>query len=110
MSKKICFRIFVIAVIGIMAAFVADFSPVTREVSAVFGVMQGLYLAVASVVIALLLSKQKHYWLVMLGLAVVTAVILQLIAGATVISLALVYKIIAFMVYAYLLQLIRFMW
>jgi hypothetical protein len=93
-----------------MTAFVADFSPVTHEVSAVFGTMQGLYLAVASVVIALLLSKQKHYWLVMLGLAVVTAVILQLIAGAAVVSLALVYKIIAFMVYAYLLQLIRFMW
>ncbi len=111
MSRKTCFMIFIAAVIIIMASFVAGFSPVTREVSNVFAQMCGLYLSLAAVITSLLLSKQKHYWLIMLGIAVVAAVLIQLlIVGGSLMTIALLYKIIAFVVYAYLIQLMRYMW
>lgn len=111
MSRKTCFMIFIAAVIVIMASFVAGFSPVTSEVSKVFAQMCGLYLALAAVIASLLLSKQKHYWLIMLGIAVVVAVLIQLlVVGGSLMAVALLYKIIAFIVYAYLIQLMRYMW
>lgn len=111
MSRKTCFMIFIAAVVIIMASFVAGFSPVTREVSNVFAQMCGLYLALAAVITSLLLSKQKHYWLIMLGIAVVASVLIQLlIVGGSLMTVALLYKIIAFIVYAYLIQLMRYMW
>ena len=111
MSRKTCFMIFIAAVVIIMASFVAGFSPVTREVSNVFAQMCGLYLALAAVITPLLLSKQKHYWLVMLGIAVVAAVLIHLlIVGGSLMTVALLYKIIAFVVYVYLIQLMRYMW
>ncbi len=111
MSRKTCFMIFIAAVIVIMASFVVGFSPVTNEVSKVFAQMCGLYLSLAAVITSLLLSKQKHYWLIMLGIAVVAAVLIQLfIAGGSLMTVALLYKIIAFIVYAYLIQLMRYMW
>lgn len=103
--------IFIAAVIVIMASFVAGFSPVTNEVSKVFAQMCGLYLALAAVITSLLLSKQKHYWLIMLGIAVVASVLIQLlVVGGSLMTVALLYKIIAFIVYAYLIQLMRYMW
>ncbi len=111
MSRKTCFMIFIAAVVVIMASFVAGFSPVTKEVSKVFAQMCGLYLALAAVITSLLLSKQKHYWLIMLGIAVVAAVVIQLlVVGGSLMTVALLYKIIAFIVYAYLIQLMRYMW
>ena len=103
--------IFIVALVAIMASFVAGFSPVTREVTNVFAQMCGVYLALAAVITSLLLSKQKHYWLIMLGIAVVTAVLIQLlVVGGSLMTVALLYKIIAFVVYAYLVQLMRYMW
>lgn len=111
MSRKTCFMIFIVAVVVIMASFVAGFSPVTREVSKVFTQMCGLYLSLSAVTTSLLLSKQKHYWLIMLGIAVVAAIAIQLlVVGGSLITIALLYKIIAFVVYAYLIQLMRYMW
>lgn len=111
MSRKTCFMIFIAAVVVIMASFVVGFSPVTNEVSKVFAQMCGLYLSLAAVITSLLLSKQKHYWLIMLGIAVVAAVVIQLlVVGGSLMTVALLYKIIAFIVYAYLIQLMRYMW
>lgn len=110
MSRKTCFMIFIAAVVVIMASFVAKFTPVTREVSNVFAAMQNIYIAVSSVVIALLLSKQKYYWLLMLGIAVIVAAIIQVVVlGGALMTAALLYKIIAIVVYAYLIALMRFM-
>lgn len=110
MSKKTCFMIFIAAVVIIIASFVAGFAPVTSEVSKVFAQMCGLYLTLAAVITSLLLSKQKHYWLIMLGIAVVASVLIQwLIVGGSIMTIALLYKIIAFIVYVYLVQLMRYM-
>ena len=110
MSRKTCFMIFIAAIVVIMASFIAGFSPVTHEVSKVFTQMCGVYLSLAAVITSLLLSKQKHYWLVMLGIAVVAAALIQLlVVGGSLMTIALLYKIIAFIVYAYLMQLIRYM-
>lgn len=110
MSKKTCFMIFIIAVVAIMASFVANFTPITSEVAKVFAQMQNLYIALAAVIISLLLAKQKHYWLLMLGVAVIAAAIIQtVVMGQALMSIALLYKIIAIIVYAYLVALMRFM-
>lgn len=110
MSKKTCFMIFVAAVVIIMASFVANFAPVTCEVAKVFAAMQNVYVAVTAVVAALLLAKQKYYWLLMLGIAVIAAAIIQtLVLGAALMSIALFYKVLAIIVYAYLVTLMRFM-
>lgn len=110
MSRKTCFMIFIAATVIIMASFVAGFAPVTSEVSKVFAQMCGLYLTLAAVITSLLLSKQKHYWLIMLGIAVVASVLIQwLIVGGSIMTIALLYKIIAFIVYVYLVQLMRYM-
>lgn len=111
MSRKTSFMIFIAAVIVIMASFVAGFSPVTSEVSKVFTQMCGLYLSLVAVITSLLLSKQKHYWLIMLGIAVVASILVQLlIVGGSLLTIALLYKVIAFIVYVYLVQLMRYMW
>lgn len=103
--------IFIAAVIVIMTSFVANFSPVTGEVSKVFTQMCGLYLSIAAVITSLLLSKQKHYWLIMLGIAVIASILIQLfVVGGSLLTIALLYKIIAFIVYVYLVQLMRYMW
>lgn len=110
MSRKTCFMIFIAAVVIIMASFVIGFSPVTREVSKVFAQMCGLYLTLAAVIASLLVSKQKHYWLIMIGIAVVASVLIQLVlVGGSLMTVALLYKIIAFIVYAYLILLMRYM-
>ena len=65
---------------------------------------------ISALVVSLLLLKQKYYWLLILGCAVVAAVLIQLlIVGGSVMSIAVLYKIAAFAVYAYLVQLVRFM-
>lgn len=111
MSRKTCFMIFIAAVVVIMASFVIGFSPITSEVAKVFAQMESVYIALPAVITALLLSKQKHYWLIMLGLALIIAAVVQLvITGGTLISMALLYKTIAVIVYVYLICLIRFMW
>lgn len=110
MSKKTCFMIFVIAVIAIIAAFILKIGAVTSEVEAVFAAMKNPYVAGAAVILALLLNKQKHYWLLMLGCALIAAVAIQLLFGGAFALWPIAYKAIAFMVYVYLIALIRFMW
>ena len=79
MSKKICFRTFAISLIVVLASFILNFTPITSEISNIFTQMQNIYLSISAVVIALLLKKQRHYWLVMIGIAVITCIIIQLV-------------------------------
>ena len=110
MSKQTCFMIFIAALVVIMASFISGFGVVTAPVSETFGPMKGLYLTISALVVSLLILKQKYYWLLILGCAVVAAVLIQLlIVGGSVMSIAVLYKIAAFAVYAYLVQLVRFM-
>jgi len=109
MSKKSCFIIFVIALWFVIISYVAKIGLITKELDAVFGSMQNLYVAASAVVISLLVSKSKHYWLIMLGVAVIASVVIELVLGGAIISLALLYKIIAFVVYVYLVMLSRYM-
>lgn len=110
MSKKTCFMIFIAAIVAIMVSFILKFHPVTGEVSAVFSAMQNPYIAVAASVLSLLLIKQRWFWLMILGCAVLTAIAVQLlVTGETLAVAALIYKIVAFVVYAYLIVLMRFM-
>lgn len=111
MSRNACFKIFIVALISILSSFVIGFVPVTSHISSIFAQMQNMYIAISAVIIALLLKKQKHYWLIMLGVAVIVAIVIQLfIVESSVLSLALLYKICAFIVYVYLIKLIQFMW
>lgn len=110
MSKKTCFIIFLIALGTILVSYLLNFVPVIRETNMIFAQMQNVYIAVSAIVLALVLAKNKYYWLIMLALALIVAALIQvLIAGGTVMSVAVLYKAIAFMVYAYLITLARFM-
>lgn len=110
MSRRTCFMIFVAALVVIMASYIFNFSPVTVHVGKTFSAMQGIYLALSAIIISLLLVKQKYYWLLILGCAVLAAILIQwLVVGGAVMSIALLYKIAAFVVYAYLIMLIRHM-
>lgn len=110
MSKKTCFMIFIAAVTAIMISFILNFHPVTGEVSAVFSAMRNPYIAVTSLVLSLLLAKQRYFWLMILGCAVLTAVVVQMvIAGGSLSAGILIYMVVAFAVYAYLVVLMRFM-
>lgn len=109
MSKKAYLTVLVIALITILTALVLNYTPITREVSKVFSAMQILWLAGAAVLFSLALVKKSGYWLISLGLAVVVALLIQwLVIGGTVVSIALIYKIVAYLVYAYLVYFIRF--
>ena len=111
MSKTVCFRIFVVSLAVILAAYVANLGIITKEVGAVFAQMQNIYIALSAVILSLLMTKTKHYWLIMLGVAVIAAGIIQtVIAGGALLSIALLYKIIAFIIYVYLIALARYMW
>ena len=110
MSKKMCFKIFIFALIGILVSFVINFKPVTSVVSSIFSEMQGIYLSIIAVVSALLMKKNRHYWLTMFGLALIVAVALEFFVGSgNIISIAIIYKILAFVVYTFLVRLIIFM-
>lgn len=110
MSKKTCFMIFIASLVIILTSYVLHFSVVTKEVGRVFAQMQSIYIALSAVIIALILAKTKHYWLLMLGIAVVVAAVVQvLVLGGALMTVALLYKVIAFLVYAYLVMLVRYM-
>lgn len=110
MSKKTCFIIFVIAMATILVSYVFNFVPITKQVNAVFSQMQSVYIAVPAVILALLLRKIKYFWLIMLGLAVIAAIVVQtVILGSALSAFALIYKAVAFIVYAYLVVLSCFM-
>ena len=110
MSKKTYFTIFAVALIVIFASYMTNFSLITKEVNAIFQNMKNIYVAIAAVALALLLTKTKHYWLVMLGASIVAAIIIQVVlGGGAIVSIALLYKVLAFLVYAYLVQLVRLM-
>ena len=111
MSKTVCFRIFAVSLAVILAAYVANIGIITKEVGAIFTEMQNIYVALSAVILSLLMTKTKHYWLIMLGVAVLAAGIIQaVVAGSTLLSIALLYKIIAFIIYVYFVALIRYMW
>lgn len=111
MSKKVCFKIFIFALVGIMVSFIINFAPVTSVVSSVFSEMQNMYLSIIAVLSASLMKKNRHYWLTMFGLALIVAVALEFFIGSgNIISIAIIYKILAFVVYTFLVRLILFMW
>lgn len=110
MSKKTCFTIFVAALVIILASYALNFSPVIREVNAVFAQMQNVYIAASAIIISFLMSKSKHYWLMMLGVAVIAAAVIQtVVQGGALMTVVTLYKAVAFLVYVYLVALIRFM-
>ena len=111
MSKKVCFKIFIFALIGIMISFVINFSPVTSVVSSIFSEMQNLYLSITAVAVSCVLKKNRHYWLTLFGIALIAAFVLEFFVGSgSFISIAIIYKILAFVVYAFLVRLVIFMW
>lgn len=110
MSKKSCFMIFIVAIVVIMASFVLHFTPITRPVSIIFRAMQNPYIALSAVIVALLLLKQKYYWLLMLGCGLFIVSLIQMfLIGGALISAAVLYKVMAFLVYSYFVILIRHM-
>ncbi len=110
MSKKTCFIIFIVAMIAILASYICRFTPITKEVNAIFTQMQNIYIVLTAITLALLLRKVKYYWLIMLGLAIITAIVVHtFILGASVTVFAVLYKALAFIVYVYLVCLLRFM-
>lgn len=110
MSKKTCFMIFAAALVIILVSYALNYSPVMREVNAVFAQMQNIYIAASAVIISFLMSKSKHYWLMMLGIAIAAAAIIQtVVQGGALVTIAVLYKAIAFLVYVYLVVLLRFM-
>ena len=110
MSKKTCFMIFIAALVIILASYALNYSPVIREVNAVFAQMQNVYIAASAIIISFLMSKSRHYWLMMLGIAIVAAAVVQtVVQGGALMTIGLLYKAVAFLVYVYLVALIRFM-
>lgn len=110
MSKKTCFMIFVIAVIALIVAFMLKISAITVPANSIFAAMKSPYIAGSAFILALLLNKQKHYWLIMLACAILAAVLIQLfVVGSTLALWPVVYKAAAFLTYAFLITLIRFM-
>ena len=110
MSRKTCFMIFIAAVTIILVSYVIKFSQVTGVVSSEFAAMQNPYLAVSADVVTQLMAKQRYYWLLIRGGAVLAAVLIQLfVVGGALAAAILLYKIAAFVVYAYLIMLMRFM-
>lgn len=110
MSKKTCFMIFVIAVVALIAAFILKISALTTPAVLIFGNMKNPYIAVGAIILSLLLNKQRHYWLLMSACAVIAAILIQIfVIGGTLAFWPILYKTAAFLVYAYLITLIRFM-
>lgn len=110
MSRKTCFMIFVAMLVIILASYVFHVSPVTKEVGRIFMQMQNVYIALSSVIISLILAKTGHYWLIMIGISFIAAAVVQvLVLGGTLMTIALLYKIAAFLVYAYFAVLVRYM-
>lgn len=110
MSRKICFLIYIIAVVTILISHILNFRPVLREVENVYEQMGNIYIALSSIILSFMLLKQKHSFLIQLGISFVVASIVQVfIAHSPLISVGLLYKAIAYMVYYYLTFQIRFM-
>ena len=110
MSKRSCFIGFIITLAVVLASFVLHFSPVTAPVAKIFYAMQNPYIALSAVIAALLLLKQKYYWLIMLGCGLFIVALMQLfLIGGALISAAALYRVLAFLVYAYLVILARHM-
>lgn len=110
MSKKTCFMIFTVLVISLIAAFILNISEITMPAQKVFSTMKNPYIAISAIICALLLQKQKHYFLLMLACAILCAVLVQFfIVGGALAFYPILYKSLAFLAYVYLLVLIRFM-
>ncbi len=109
MSKKAYILTLIIALVAILAAFVLNYTPITKEVSKIFGNMQILWLAGSACLISLALVKKSGYWLISLGLSIVAALLIQwLVIGAPIVLIDIIYKAIAYLVYAYLVYVLRY--
>ncbi len=110
MSRKTCFMIFIAVSVILLVAHILNLKVVMAPAGNIFSAMGSPYIAGSAVVLALLLNKQKYYWLIMLGCAVLAAVLIQLlVVGSSLMALSLIYKATAFLIYAYWVSLIKFM-
>ena len=110
MSKKACFIVFVISLVTILVSHILGINVVNKEVALVWGQMQNVYIALTAIICSIFVSKTKHYWLIMIGLATITAAVVQtLVLHQALITIGLLYKIIAFLVYAYFFILCKYM-
>lgn len=110
MSRKTCFLIYVISLVAILVSYIINFTPVTKEITNIFIQMQNVYLASTAVLLSFIIKKHKHYFLIQLGLSVLTAIIIQIfVSHDPLLSLGLIYKICAYIVYIYLSIQIRYM-
>lgn len=110
MNKKMCFLIFVAAIITIIAGFLLNIGIIKSITKEILADMQGFYVCAAGVAIGLLLYKHKYYWLLLIGCAIIAAVLIHLLVLGGLGSVhALAIRAVAVMAYGYLTALIRFM-
>ena len=105
-----CFLIFVAALITIVAGFMFNIGSITSVTRAVFADMQGFYVCASGIILGLLLYKHKYYWLLLIGCAIVAAILIHLLVlGSLGTVYALAIRATAIMAYGYLTALVRFM-
>lgn len=110
MNRKMCFLIFVVAAITIVAGFLLNIGAIKSVTKEIFSDMQGFYVCAAGIIIGLLLYKHNYYWLLLIGCAIVAAILIHLIVlGGLGTVHALAIRAAAVMAYGYLTALIRFM-
>jgi len=110
MNKKICFAIFVAVLITLIAGVLFHIGVINHTRDAVFAQMQNFYVCISAIVCAILLAKQKYYWLLVIGCAIIAAILIQLLVVGHLGSIYIIaMRAAAFLAYAYLTALIRFM-
>ena len=110
MNKKMCFMIFVAAVITVIAGFLLNIGIIKSVTRDIFADMQGFYACASGVVFGILLAKNKYYWLMLIACAIVASILIHLFVFGSVGSLySLAIRAVAIMAYGYLTALIRFM-
>jgi len=110
MNKKMCFSIFVAAVITIIVGFLLNIGIIKNVTREIFTDMQEFYVCASGIAIGLLLYKNKYYWLLLIGCAIFVAVLIHLLLlGGLGSFQAMAIRAVAIMAYGYLTALIRFM-
>ena len=110
MNKKMCFMIFVAAVIVIIAGFLFNIGVIKSITREVFADMSGFYACAAGVLLGILLSKNKYYWLLLIPCALIAAALIQFFVVGSISNIhALLIRTAAVMAYGYLTALIRFL-
>ena len=110
MNKKMCFWIFIAAVITIVAGFLLNIGVIKSVTKDVLADMGGFYVCASGVLLGIFLAKNKYYWLLLIACAIVAAILIHLfVLGSLGSVYALAIRAVAIMAYGYLTALIRFM-